>query len=108
MVPEEGIRTRRRRLNCDTEGHRGMKDTEATKDTEGRRTPRDGGHRGYEGHRGTEDTEGTTPRLKYEPKEGTYANRRKREGAHLAANRRKKQRHKTHSDFTQVRGPRER
>ncbi len=70
LVPEEGIRTRRRRLDWDTEGR--------------------------------------TPRLKYEPKEGTYVNRRKREGAHLATNRRKKQRHKTHSDFTQVRGPRER
>ena len=62
-------------------------------DTEGR-TPK-------EGRRG-KDTEGRTPR------EGTYVNRRKREGAHLATNRRKKQRHKTHSDFTQVRGPRER
>ena len=75
MVPEEGIRTRRRRLDWDTEG----------------RTPR-------ERLRG----------LNIKPKEDTYVNRWKREGAHLATNRRKKQRHKTHSDFTQVRGPRER
>ena len=74
-MPEEGIRTRRKRLNCDTEVHRGTGGHRGN-DSEGRHRGNDSeGRNDTEGRKNTEG--GTTPRegrartLSYEPKEET-------------------------------------
>ena len=72
LVPEEGIRRRRRRLDSEPREERKVEHVQ---------------------------TEGRARTFDYEPKEGHVRS---------SMNRRKKERHKAHSDFTQVRGPRER